>query len=302
MTKRLLPLFSVACLALFTGCLDFEQQTLTYRYDAKTDTLRIFQSYQGIFGEDTNDGLSPDEIEQLDSVLSGQRTFFFANWIFEYNRGQLLEITDKLRQPDAQQELKMEPAALARAGSLIKLLLDNVRVENGSIYLDKQGKLCGVQRVTIKQCSKIIAAANPLMRDYFKAEAAKGDTSAEDRSLYLKSAEQQREYIQIEGNQLRLHWPVLRQDYEKYFGKNAEDTRQIEEFKRGGGKIGFANGEITVTAGEPTNKATSITLSVSKKPYVANALAAVKKRTSVQGQFDAESAAKKFVNLSGGDK
>ena len=57
-----------------------------------------------------------------------------------------------------------------------------------------------------------------------------------------------------------------------------------------------------MTAGEPTNKATSITLSVSKKPYVANALAAVKKRTSVQGQFDAESAAKKFVNLSGGDK
>jgi len=302
MTKRLFPLFSVACLALFTGCLDFEQQTLTYRYDAKTDTLRIFQSYQGIFGEDTNDGLSPDEIEQLDSVLSGQRTFFFANWIFEYNRGQLIEITDKLRQPDAQQELKMEPAALARAGSLIKLLLDNVRVENGSFYLDKQGKLCGVQRVTIKQCSKIITAANPLMRDYFKSEAAKGDTSAEERSLYLKSAEQQREYIQIEGNQLRLHWPVLRQDYEKYFGNNAEDSRQIEQFKRCGGKIGFANGEITVTAGEPTNKATSITLSVSKKPYVANALAAVKKRTSVQGQFDAESAAKKFVNLSGGDK
>src|SRR5205814_7227167 len=108
MTKRLFPLFSVACLALFTGCLDFEQQTLTYRYDAKTDTLRVFQSYQGIFGADTRDGLSQDELAQLDSVLTGQRTFFFANWIFEYNRDQLRETVEKLKQSDAQQELKME--------------------------------------------------------------------------------------------------------------------------------------------------------------------------------------------------
>lgn len=302
MTKGLFSLFSVACLALLTGCLDFEQQTLTYRYDAKTDTLRIFQSYQGIFGEDLKDGLSPDEIEQLDSVLSGQRTFFFANWIFEYNRDQLREMIGKLKQPDAQQELKMEPAALARAEILLKLLLDNVRVENGSCYLDKQGKLCGVQRVTIKQCTKIITAANPLIRDYLKAEAAKGETSAENRSLFLKSAERQREYIQIEGNQLRLHWPVLRQDYEKQFGTNAEDIKQIEEFKRCGGKIGFANDEITVRAGEPTNKTTSITLSVSKKPYVANALEAVKKRTSIQRQFDAEDAAREFVTLPSDDE
>ena len=83
MAQRYRSTFLVVCLALFTGCLEFEQQTLTYRYDAKTDTLRIFQSYQGIFGADAKDGLSQDELAQLDSVLTGQRTFFFANWIFE---------------------------------------------------------------------------------------------------------------------------------------------------------------------------------------------------------------------------
>ena len=128
MAKRFPSLVLVVCLALFSGCLEFEQQTLTYRYDAKTDTLRIFQSYQGIFGADAKDGLSQDELAQLDSVLTGQRTFFFANWIFEYNRDQLREMIGKLKQPDAQQELKMEPAALARAEILLKLLLDNVRV------------------------------------------------------------------------------------------------------------------------------------------------------------------------------
>ena len=297
MAKRFPSLVLVVCLALFTGCLEFEQQTLTYRYDAKTDTLRIFQSYQGIFGADAKDGLSQDELAQLDSVLTGQRTFFFANWIFEYNRDQLRETVDKLKQSDAQQELKMEPAALGKVESLLKLLLDNVRVENGPFYLDRQGKLCGVQRVTIKQCTKIMAAANPVIRDYLKVEAAKDDTSAENRSLYLKSAERQREYFQIEGNQLRLHWPVLRQDYEKSFGPNAEDAKQIEQFKRCGGKIGFANDELTMIAGEPTNKTTTIRLPVSAKPYVPNALEAVKKRATIQGKFDAEAAAREFVTL-----
>src|SRR5881409_2309150 len=68
MAKRFPSLVLVACLALFSGCLEFEQQTLTYRYDAKTDTLRIFQSYQGIFGADAKDRLSqkqkPEHNEQ----------------------------------------------------------------------------------------------------------------------------------------------------------------------------------------------------------------------------------------------
>jgi len=301
MAKRFFSLCSVACLALLTGCLDFEQQTLAYRYDAKMDTLRVFQSYQGIFGEETNDGLSTNEIEQLDSVLSGQRTFFFANWIFEYNRDQLREAVDKLKQADAQQELKMEPAALARAETFLKLVLDNVRVENGPFYLDPQGKLCGVQRVTIKQCTKILAAANPVMRDYLKAEATNDNTSVENRALYLKSAERQREYIQIEGNQLRLQWPFVRQDYEKSFGPNADDAKQIEAFRRCGGKLSYANDEMTLIAGEPTHEITTLTLPVSKKPYVPNALEAVRKRTSIQRPFDADAAAKKFVTLGSDD-
>jgi len=61
------------------------------------DTLRIFQSYQAIFGEDSKDGLSHDELAQLDSVLTGQRTFFFANWIWEYNHDELRQTMDELK-------------------------------------------------------------------------------------------------------------------------------------------------------------------------------------------------------------
>ena len=50
-------------------------------------------------------------------------------------------------------------------------------------------------------------------------------------------------------------------------------------------------------AGEQTNKTTTITLPVSGKPYVPNALEAVKKRAAIQGKFNAEAAAREFVTL-----
>jgi len=149
------------------------------------------------------------------------------------------------------------------------------------------------------------AASGDLLADVlteFRYRAIGNDnTSAENRALYLKSAERQREYIQIEGNQLRLQWPFVRQDYEKSFGQNADDAKQIEAFRRCGGKLSFANDEMTLIAGEPTHKITTLTLPVSQKPYVPNALEAVRKRTSVQRPFDADAAAKRFVTLGGDD-
>jgi len=81
--------------------------------------------------------------------------------------------------------------------------------------------------------------------------------------------------------------------------QNAEDAEQIVQFKRCGGKIAFANDELTLIAGEPMNKTTTITLPVSGKPSVPNAL---KKPASIQRQFDAEPAAKTFVTLTSDGK
>src|SRR5919198_2743031 len=95
MNPSLWRFFPLLPLALLTGCLEFGKQTMSYHYDKATDTLRIFQDYHGIFGEDAKgkpgEGLSAEEQEQLESVLKGQRTFFFSNWIFEYNRQQIEE-------------------------------------------------------------------------------------------------------------------------------------------------------------------------------------------------------------------
>src|SRR5256885_3355843 len=62
---RILRLLALLPMLWLTGCLEFEDQTLTYRYDARTDTLRIFQDYHGIFGADDTSKMTAEEEEQL---------------------------------------------------------------------------------------------------------------------------------------------------------------------------------------------------------------------------------------------
>ncbi|MDE3245498.1 MAG: hypothetical protein KGN80_05375 [Acidobacteriota bacterium] len=291
MLRKLSAWMAAGCVLLLTGCLDYGQQTLTYRYDAKRDTLRIFQVYQGIFGDDQPVGLSAKELDQLQSVLSGQRTFFFANWILEYDRA---EIRKALEDP-AKPEAKLDAATRKRQQQFLKLLLDNVRVENGAFYLDEQGKLCGVQRVTVTRLSSLVAAANMGIRDLLKLEAGREKVPAEERDLFLRSAERPRPFVVMEGNQLRLRIPMTQASFEKSFGPKTDSSRQIDEFKRQGGQAAFSDNELNWSFGAPSDTVTTLTLPVSEKLYVANALDAVKSRAVVHEKMDVAAAAKAFI-------
>jgi len=154
---RILRRLALLPMLWLTGCLEFEDQTLTYRHDPGTDTLRIFQDYHGIFGADNTAKLTDTEMEQLDSVLKGQRTFFFANWILEYNREQLRDLLTELKDPEKRKELEQPETAIARYEKLLTLAVDNVRVENNGFYFDAKGRLCGSQKVIVTQVAKLIA-------------------------------------------------------------------------------------------------------------------------------------------------
>ncbi len=281
----------VWCVLLLTGCLDYGRQTLTYRYDGKRDTLRIFQVYQGIFGDDQPVGLSAKELDQLQSVLCGQRTFFFANWILEYDGAEIRKALEDAAKPDA----KSDAATHERQQKFLKLLLDNVRVENGAFYLDEQGRLCGLQCVTVTQFSSLVAAANTGIRDLLKLEASREKVPAEERDLFLRSAGQPQPFVIMEGNQLRLRIPMTQASFEKSFGTKTGFSRQLDEFKQQGGKAAFADNQMKWSIGAPTDTVTTLTLPVSEKPYVANALDAVKSRAVVHKQMDIAAAAKAFI-------
>jgi hypothetical protein len=295
MLKNLFRFIAIWCVLLLTGCLEFEQQTLTYRYDVPSDTFRIFQVYQGIFGGDQPKRLTDKELEELKSILSGQRTFFFANWIMEYDHDQVRRELDQLNKPETMRDSKQDPATILRRKAFFELLLNNVRVENGSFYLDDHGKLCGTQGVTITRFSNLIAAGNEQIRDLLKQEAGGEKVSAEDRALYLKFAEQQVPYLAVKGNQLSLRLPLTNKEFEKSFGPNSSSAKQLGELNQWGGKFAFADNEMKWSVGAPMEQATTLTLSVSEKRYIPNALDAVKSRAVVREKLDITAAQKAFI-------
>ena len=113
----------VACLAffLFTACLDFEKQTMTACYYPKVDTMVILQNYEGIFGDDLENGLSEEELEQLNSVLNGRKTFFFDNFGSVYDVDQFKEFIVEMKAELAKGNAELDGAIVERRIELINL-------------------------------------------------------------------------------------------------------------------------------------------------------------------------------------
>ena len=282
-------------LALLAGCIEFKSQTLTYTHDTTTDTLRIFQDYHGIFGGDNPKELTSAEAEQLDSVLNSQRTFFFGNWISEISHNQLRDRLDKLASPEMQKENEneLDPPAREHLEQLITLLLENSHMQNGTFFMDKEGKLAAVQHVTISNVSKLISVGNMVIRDAYKTEARNSKTQAEERKLYEKSSESQQDYIKLEGNRLTVRLPLTRTHYEEHMSHAADE---LDEFKKNGGSTVFTNDEVVITIGRPTDKLTRLTMSVSDKPFTTNLLNVVKGRSLLKPKFEPEGEAQRFLS------
>jgi hypothetical protein len=292
----ILRLLAFVPMLLLTGCLEFEDQTLTYRYDTGADTLRIFQDYHGIFGADDAAKITDAEVDQLDSVLKGQRTFFFANWILEYNADQLRELLVAIKDPEKRREMQLTETSSARYEKLLTLALDSVRIENNGFYFDAKGRLCGSQKVTVTQVTKLIAAGNDAIRELIKAEADRAEISVEEKAVLRKAETGREDFILLKGNALTVRFPMTPGEFAKMMDPGSDNGKQLTEFRRQGGGITMTNDLVTFSLGAPTNVVTALTLPMATKPYVSNAVDAVRKRTSIRERFDASSAVRAFLN------
>ena len=300
MTRRLFPSLALALLATgLTGCLDWVQQTATYQHDPKTDTVRIFQTYHGLFGSDEPGEITRNEIEQLDSVLKGQRTFFFANWVAEFSRTKIAEaLTNSLAAtPDATgAELARQTAQKQNLEALLKLLLTNVRVENGGFYLDADKRLCGVQRVTLSRFSHLISAANRVLRDLIIEEAAKPDGADERKALLNRWLERKQDVLTVTGNRLLIRGPVSRAEYDKAVADEPKYQKVLAEFRAGGGEVRHENDEVIIRIGTETAPRVSVRLSVAEKPYRTNLVQYLQGRQPISATFAPDAAAAEFLN------
>ena len=111
----------------------------------------------------------------MHSVRTTQRTFFFGNWISEYDETQVAEIIEDLQKALKKADPEQDPAVLRQGIELARLLQKSVKIKNGPFYLNAKGKLSATQEVTLTNVSQIIKLANHLIREQISLEIARGE-------------------------------------------------------------------------------------------------------------------------------
>jgi len=229
MTMRMWQLGALAlAMAALCSCVKFGRQTMTMQHDTAADRLLIFQVYEGIQGSEEK--MTEREQEELASVFSGQRTFFFANWLFEYNRKTIEDGVAKAKQKLAgtpgQPSLRESEREVTQAGlALGEALLAHVRVDNGRFYRNGAGQLCGYQQVTVEQVSKLIASVNAALNRMVLAGVAPDETAG--NGVRRAAAARGHVWIALSGNRLRFQIPATAEEYWKKrqeLGKPLQDA------------------------------------------------------------------------------
>jgi hypothetical protein len=233
--------------------------------------------------------LSSEEETQIESVLKGQRTFFFTNWILEFNREDVEQTLAGLKDPGIRSRKNLSGPAAEKLETLLRLLLENVRIENGPFYLDARQRLCGVQTVTITNVTPLIATANEVLPGVCSAEAT-GKEPAKAAPL-LDFASHPRPFVQLDGNSLVFQWPTTREEYEEGFGERAPGAEQRRKLLQSS----FANGVATIRVGNASDRISKLSLDFSKVPYTPNLIAPAKQKYRVLESFEPVSAAGKFL-------
>lgn len=217
---------------LCSSCIEFERQDLWFKYDKDSDTLRIFQLYSGIFGgKGDAASLKEEEIKELDSVMGSERTFFFANWLWEYHRSDLEGKVVKDEFPDAEKlRSGVEKSGLSEdeyradwneahdiAKKFIQTLLDSVSVENGEFFLDYENKPCGWQFVEVRNIKKLIESANDLINAHIKLEGSGNG------STLSRAAESDHQWLSIDDDAFVVKVPMPMDKFVEFKRKAGAD-------------------------------------------------------------------------------
>lgn len=206
--KKTLYFLSIVLLSVFlASCVEFKKQSMTYCYNSEKDELRIFQAYEGIYAEGQDGKITDIAKQQLGDVIMGQRTFFFANWILEYDRKEIQKHIAQSKDKTPSEEF--EKAFL----EIAKLLVDSVKVTNGQFYLNKDKELCAYQEVTVSNVSKLIVKVNQLGILGLKPENIKkiGKDNLNQARIVLELCKS----LRLDGNQLKVTCSQSMEEYLK---------------------------------------------------------------------------------------
>lgn len=182
------------------GCITFEKQSLTYEHRETEDRLLIYNVYLGIYGDDElrwnihRGFLTEPEQVDLNETVEGRRLFLFDNGLDVIDLDEMKKaLTFPVEDGLAPEELRAEQGRR----ELWAALLANMSFSNGPFFLNSDGRLCAVQRITVTNLSRVIRLTNIAM--HLTAEAAASeDAEWPPEAVYV------REWIAFEGNRLTV--------------------------------------------------------------------------------------------------
>jgi len=310
MNRLLSFLITLVCFS-FSSCIEFEREKIAYVHDEEKDELRVTLTYEGIFGNldkgqnsqhgpddiTTADSLNQQQIEQLESVLEQKRAFFFSNWIFEYSASSSAKMLEKIIKENGQGKFG-EPEK-----KLIKLLLDNIEVQNIGFYKNNAEQLCGAQTLRISNISVIIPLANQVIGRQMKAhiqemreereEKVPNSFTTETIDLIESKVEQNFPFIQVKGNLITLTLIMTEPDQKRITNSTVKDLPD-------GARIAFEDESLLIEIGGKQDQVGELSKNCFEG-YYDNAKNYLE--TSYPNLFLAptqvENRLKKFLNLSG---
>ena len=274
----------LASCVVSSGCLTFQEQTITYVHDARANRLYLHETYSGIFSARTTPCDPPgDELcapEQVDliGVWQGAWTFFFDNML-----GANLELMKlELASPPSGYGTDAERAHETALREMFRSVVANVRISNGPFYLDDRRRLSAVQRVTVDHVADVLKAVNRVM-----LTALLVDPESPDYPLGLRAAAADLTFVSLDGQRFTLRTPASR--------PRSEAARSKRWLEAGGGTVKVVDGFEVWTFGRPGSRCESITLPVAGW-YQPNAVSFVRDQFGIALKFDRDDDADFFFS------
>jgi hypothetical protein len=228
------------CLALLlplAGCLEFDAQEVTLRYDVAADRIDALIVYRGLFAEGGG-GSSQTPLDKalkdLDEARQTGEFVFWNNWPLS------VDLTRKRPAP-------------------VMALMQHVDVENGALFTDPRGVLCAWQFVRIRDAKSFLQKVNTLFELTLQvALTGPLDGSGPDHRADDDTREFVREFLRsgekllvLEPGRIEVRLPCSDRDH-RWLKSQLEDhflDNMPREIVRGTGVAArrAAGGEVTDT-------------------------------------------------------
>jgi hypothetical protein len=193
--KNSLTTFVCLLLLLLAGCLEIDGQDVFLSYDEENDRIDAMFVHQGLFAEGGNDNDIGTATKDLEEAMASGEFAFWNNWPLS---------CDPTRNYDAPRNA----------------LVKHLDVENGGLFTDPQGVLCGYQFLRINKAKSFIKKINTLFEFAIQAACVTGIRQFNNHKLDADSKENIREFLRgrgkfvtMEKGRIEVQLPLSKKDH-----------------------------------------------------------------------------------------